>query len=912
MNFGELFVRMAVDERQYEKELDRLEGVTQKKAVTLGSIFKGAFSFALGMGLVSGFRSITDAVIDFANTASRTQMLDIALQSVAQSSGYVYSAIKEQRNAMEDLGIAEQEASQILTRFMQAQLDVADASKLARVAQDAAVIGGYNSSEAAEQMTEAIAKQRPQLLSAFGFTRNLNDIYNDYAKTAGKTANKLSEAEKKQAMLNYILKEGEKIAGTYEASMGSVGKKIGSLARWWSKLKNVIATPLALPVLDIFVEGVTKGLKNAVAWGEANEVTMRRWGQTAVNVATLIARGFMFVASVIQRNWQLTRFAGTALIFYKVATKAASGASALFSTITLAINGQLTTKIPLLGFVSTAMGIYKMQMYLASKAGIALTGVLAKVKLALYSVWTALGPIGWIMIGLSVSVAGGVSLWNKYNQSLQKVPKASADVADATSGATKSLYDQAEAMSEAGKAASKNLQSFDEVHQLQEDMAGSGEGVLDGLDIDGLGGGISSLDVEDMLFGVEQAKGTLAGFWGWIKQEASKTWGEVKFVASAIWQKIKERWNYEINETKMLVQKVWSGIKEEWNKFISWAGNLWDGAKAKWNDFKDWVKNGFGSLWDGVKEKWDNFKEWLANLWDGVKEKWGGFTDWVSEKWDSFRTRAGEIWGSIKDSVLTRWEGIRNATQAIWSFISAFIISLWQGVLSTAVNVWSSLYAAVSKTWNSVLDAATSTWEAIKMAVSSRVNNTRDVIVSAWNNVRASLAATWESISSTAVSIWGGITNVIKGAINGIIGLINKFIGAFNRIEIQVPSANIPLVGEVGGWSVKVPQIPRIPMLAKGTNYVPEDMLAFLHKGEAVVPEKFNNNQSATAGAEVYEAVYSAIRDAFRSMQSEQNRSEQQHEAVFYVDSHRIARAILPALVKEGQRTGVSVVTAGT
>ena len=157
---------------------------------------------------MSGFRSLGGAITDFINTAARTEVLDVAMKSVARASGYSTQALQEHRKAVMDLGIAEQEATQILTRFMQAQLDTADAAKLARVAQDAAVISGTNSSQAAEQMTEAIAKQRPELLSAFGMTRNMNEIYKDYAGTVGKTAAQLSEAEKEAGHVELYLSRG--------------------------------------------------------------------------------------------------------------------------------------------------------------------------------------------------------------------------------------------------------------------------------------------------------------------------------------------------------------------------------------------------------------------------------------------------------------------------------------------------------------------------------------------------------------------------------------------------------------------------------------------------------------------------------------------------------------------------------
>jgi len=34
-----------------------------------------------------------------------------------------------------------------------------------------------------------------------------------------------------------------------------------------------------------------------------------------------------------------------------------------------------------------------------------------------------------------------------------------------------------------------------------------------------------------------------------------------------------------------------------------------------------------------------------------------------------------------------------------------------------------------------------------------------------------------------------------------------------------------------------------VPKLAVGTNYVPEDQLAYIHEGEAVIPKKFNSQE---------------------------------------------------------------------
>jgi len=69
MLVGEVFARMGLDSKQYEKDLSRLEGVTRRKATTLGDIFKNAFSVAFGIGVFEavkrGFQTIAGTAISF-------------------------------------------------------------------------------------------------------------------------------------------------------------------------------------------------------------------------------------------------------------------------------------------------------------------------------------------------------------------------------------------------------------------------------------------------------------------------------------------------------------------------------------------------------------------------------------------------------------------------------------------------------------------------------------------------------------------------------------------------------------------------------------------------------------------------------------------------------------------------------
>ena len=286
-----LMVRSGADFSELYREMHK----SQKKL----SVWQAGINKTLaGIGLILGGITLGSFVKDLLQTAAKTETLNVAMAAVAHSTGTSAEALREHKKAVMELGIAEQEATQIMTRFMQSQLNVADAAKVVRVAQDAGTIAGMNSSEAANQMVEAIAKLQPRLLTSFGFTASLNDIYGAYAKTVGKTTKQLSQAEKKQAMVNYILREGQKIAGSYEAAMGTFGKKLGSIEKLslpkklMQELKTSLGAPLILPGAGVVLDSLIEQLSALKMWAVDNEATLRRWGETLSKVLGGVIKGF--------------------------------------------------------------------------------------------------------------------------------------------------------------------------------------------------------------------------------------------------------------------------------------------------------------------------------------------------------------------------------------------------------------------------------------------------------------------------------------------------------------------------------------------------------------------------------------------------------------------------------------------
>lgn len=970
MLVGEVFARMGLDTTQYEKNLDRAEKLAQKKAATIGGILKGALSVTLGMGMFEaiqrGFQAVVGEAVNFNSMMEQAQigfttMLGSAekaqafldnMADFAARTPFEFPDLLESSKRMLAMGFA---AGDILP-MMEAVGNAAAGLGLGRdgINRITLALGQMRakakvSGEEMRQLTEAGVPAWDMLAEAMNMT----------------TAEVMKMSEKG------LIPADKAIKIMVEGMNKRFPDMMKNMENTWrgvtSTIKDVWRMTMGALTSGLF-KGLTTWLQGVRDWATDFYNTFRQFGlqvaltksfgaefATMVNIVrsavSAIVKHLSWWYKVLRQNWGMVKFVTTALLIYAAATKTAAIASGAFHLVTLALNGQLAAKIPLLSTVSTAVGIYRVQMHLAAMQGIVLTGVLAKLRVALYSLWTALGPIGWAIIAISLALGAGISIWSKYKSAIEQtklqnvmanVNKQIEDFGKSTETATDGTNELANATEKAGKAANNNLQSFDEVHQLMEDTADASMDAAAGLDLSipetkGLDE-VFELGVPDMSNIQASWKEILSAIWQDIKEGFGNIWKEIKAGAVTAWNAItgaiKTIWTGFVNLTRPIWEPVASFLSALWSVIKSVAETIWNIIVFSLSFI--WF-----SIVEIAKTVWSVLGPFFTALWEGIKIVaeiiWNGLKAFLTTIWSGIVAIGQAIWSAIGPFITTIWEGIKKVTATVWNFISTFLTTLWQGLLTTVTTIWNMVFGIVSTIWNAIRDTAVSIWNSIKEAVENPVEAARQAVQAISQNLKDSIHQTWDAILKKITDLKGTlyrriiepwedakkkIANIAEEAKEWGKNLINNFVDGIKESIKTLKSTLTSIGGTIknyltgsssisvsygnfsGAGSSSLAGAGAVPKLASGTNYIPQDMLAYLHEGEAVVPKEYNPAAGSISMEALEQAVYRAFINAIKVVQASHSGGSDNRDLVIKINNTELAREQLPALIRESQRQG--------
>jgi hypothetical protein len=213
--------------------------------------------------------------------AARNRELAVVVQTVGKNIGNTRKQMLAYVEGVKSMGITTQAANQAVIQMAQAQIDLSYATDLARLAQDAAVIGQLDSSQAFQKMITGIQRGSLVMLRQIGIQADFAGAYARTAKELGISSTALTQQQKIQARVNEVMKNANQIAGTYEAAMGEAGKQMRSMSRHVEEL----ADELGQEMLPTFSKGIQTGTA-FLKWLRALDPAIKA---TAVDMAAAAA-----------------------------------------------------------------------------------------------------------------------------------------------------------------------------------------------------------------------------------------------------------------------------------------------------------------------------------------------------------------------------------------------------------------------------------------------------------------------------------------------------------------------------------------------------------------------------------------------------------------------------------------------
>lgn len=434
--YGALIIRVTGDTKPLRDDAkrgaeqagkDAASGISQSMNTGLKAV--GGLGLAVGKSVATGLGAASAAAIGFGvasfQSAARVSEMNASLKALAQANNLSYPAMQQTVTQIRKQGIEAGVAQGLVAEFAKNQLKLADATKLATVAQDAAVISGRNSTEVLDDLLHGIVTQNSLVLRNAGLNVQAGKAMEDYAKSVGKATKDLTESERAQAVLNATLEKGATVAGAYELAMKEPGKVLRSFPRLIDDIKISIGTGLvnafkdtiigAYDLAKAFSLAIEPGGKLAPIFDAIGAAVARLTAPLAGMIASWAKWLEGLKPDQINKAVDAIKQFGPAAMIAGAALATMTGASVLgglpiIGTLVKSLLGPVTALGPVVKAVGGAFLSWGGAMSGATAGATGLTKALA----------IATGPIGWIIAALvAVTLASG-----KFRTALLDVGKA--------------------------------------------------------------------------------------------------------------------------------------------------------------------------------------------------------------------------------------------------------------------------------------------------------------------------------------------------------------------------------------------------------------------------------------------------------------------------------------------------------
>lgn len=687
--------------------------------------------------------------------------------SVGRNKNTIKSYLADQQNLLVGFGMTREEGAKLSEEMTSLALDIASFSNQDEdVAVNAMTKAVMGESEAAKTLGAVLNDTtRAETMQALGMQG---------------TYQSLSQLEKMQVNYQAILRQSPDAIGDCVRSMGSYESSTRQLKAAQEEFKEFVGGQL-LPVMSVFVQWVTKGVKAATSFAKA--ILLDAEGNNRILLA------FERIHAIVKRlQPAIDRFTSSMR----------NGINKAIDTVKNIVDkmGGMENALKLLAIIAgaflIAMNWSKViggaKAFLTMIQGIGKLFSLANLKiLAVVAVIVILALIVEDFVNFLLgndSVIGTIfdklgigadnarqAIFNAFN----KVKEFLLNVWDVIKTGAGMFVDTVKGFFERhGEQIRKN---FERVW-----------GIISTL-LNGVWTFITQLAAT--LFG--GTEDTINGSQESTKDKVLSIWQAILDALSAIWDAIFEVVNAVFNAVATVIETVFKWIQAFWNSWgseiLSWFKVLWDSIGGILNGFLDIIKgvaNFISSVftgdwqgaWEAVKSifqgVWDVIVNFITAVWETIKLLFSMALSAISAIWNA-------VWGAISSFFQGIWNGIVSFLSGIWSTITGIVSGAINGIYNVVSSVLSAISSFFSNIFSSIGSFVSNTFSNMLSGITGFVGRIKDAIVNGFT-----AAIDWiKGLPSQALQ-WG--SDIIDGIVNGIKGAIGKVGDAVKGVADKIKS----------------------------------------------------------------------------------------------------------------------------
>lgn len=254
---------------QFQSQISRVESEVK----TLGNVTNSVATESMRMSRALGTAGITMSVLGAAALAAVVPMdklsdtlerATLMSDGIASSMGITTAAMDAEKAELNKLDTARGVSYGVMNSLILQNVDYSKSSELVSTAMDLAAFSGKKVNQTIEDLAAAVDNASTRTLRQYRITASSEQVFAVYGRTIGKLSTELTEVEKRQAVLNYILQIGKRYAGAYNASLSISEGLTNRLGMRLERLGEILGEAIG-PTIDGAVKLLTRLVDSFIA-----------------------------------------------------------------------------------------------------------------------------------------------------------------------------------------------------------------------------------------------------------------------------------------------------------------------------------------------------------------------------------------------------------------------------------------------------------------------------------------------------------------------------------------------------------------------------------------------------------------------------------------------------------------------